>query len=900
MKITFYLKFRADEGTKLHVEALMPDSEGRKQASALEMHSDDRLHWTLRLELPHSVKSLDYSYFTKTADGQTVFESRARRRHVEFQPPGDLHLFDCWQETPSDVALYTAAFTQTFFAHEPVKQPPADFERTLILRVSCPRVAKHGHVALTGNQASLGFWEPQRARAMYPDGSAGWEIRLNADEIIYPLEYKFIVCDESGQEMRWESGENRLLEQLPQEKNITVRVATFPFRESLPLWKGAGTVIPVFSLRSEQSFGIGDFHDLKLLVDWAIETHQRLIQILPVNDTTHTHSRADSYPYSAISIYALHPVYISLTDMGLLRNTEHASFFRQMQQTLNAGETVDYEAAEKNKLRYCRLFFKQQGAELLKSKAFQTFWKTEHRWLIPYAAFCCYRDHYATSDFSEWGDHAVYHAGRERGICAPDSEFHSEFAFICFLQFMLHTQFRDVSAYARQKGMILKGDLPIGIHRTSVEAWTETAYFNPDGQAGAPPDAFSETGQNWSFPTYNWDVMEKDDFQWWKKRFRNLEAYFTAFRIDHILGFFRIWEIPQQYVDGLCGYFRPALPFRPEELLQFGVAFQESYARPRIHSRFLHHLFGDAVHEATEKYLMPDGDNHWTLRPFCDTQRKIGRLFCEPSDPPSELSGHRSELLRNALFVLSREVLFLPDPAEPKKYHPRISGSQTYVYRELSEVEQQAFDRLSHHFFYERHRIFWKETALRRLTPLTSSTDMLICGEDLGMIPDSVPEVMDRLHILSLELERAPKISGLEFAGLHRLPYMSVCTTSTHDMHPLRSWWTENYERTQRYYSSVLHGDGAAPEECPDGLCTQIISNHLASSSMLTVIPMQDWLSMSDVLRRTDASKERINEPANPHHYWCYRMHTTLETLLSSDDFNSKVRQMIAESGRNA
>jgi 4-alpha-glucanotransferase len=344
-------------------------------------------------------------------------------------------------------------------------------------------------------------------------------------------------------------------------------------------------------------------------------------------------------------------------------------------------------------------------------------------------------------------------------------------------------------------------------------------------------------------------------------------------------------------VEGLCGHFRPALPYSTEEIAAYGLTFRASFAKPRIHRRYLAGLFGDATDGAVAAYLSPAEDGCMTLKPFCDTQRKIDALF-------RERTGEASRTVREALFAIAGEVLFLEDPYETSKYHPRISASGSFAYRELTDGERQAFDRLSFHFFYERHNEFWKRTALKRLTPLTACTDMLVCGEDLGMIPDSVHEVMNRLHILSLELERAPKAPGREFADLRQLPYLSVCTTSTHDMSPLRSWWEEDRERTQRYHQSVLHGEGNAPVECTPELAAQILSNHLNASAMLTVIPLQDWLAMSDALRHPHAERERINIPADPHHYWRYRMHPTLETLLSATDFNRQIRTMGAGSGR--
>ena len=511
---------------------------------------------------------------------------------------------------------------------------------------------------------------------------------------------------------------------------------------------------------------------------------------------------------------------------------------------------------------------------------------------MPYAAYSYLREKYQTSDFAKWDKNAIYNKSQIRELCSEDSGAYPEISFYYFLQYILHTQFKSVSDYARKNGIVLKGDLPIGVNRTSIDAWTEPQYFNMNGQAGAPPDDFSVNGQNWGFPTYNWDIMEKDHFSWWKKRFHKLSDYFDCFRIDHILGFFRIWEVPLDYIQGLCGHFNPALPFTREEIEQYGLTFNEArFTTPHINRKFLPELFGDLAEEVEGTYLAQSSSNHFVLKSFCDTQRKIEAIFDGKTDEVSLR-------IKDGLFAIANEVLFLRDPQEKEKFHPRISASHSYIYSELNTSEKYAFDQLYWDFFYHRHNDFWKAQAFKRLTPLVGSTNMLVCGEDLGMIPESVPDVMNKLQILSLEIERMPKTPQREFSDLFSLPYNSVCTTSTHDMSPLRNWWKEDREKIQRYYNNVLHYEGQAPGECSSEIASRIITNHLATNSMLTIIPLQDWFAIDDTVKRKDIEAERINVPANSNHYWCYRMHIPLESLLMKEEFNDKVAQLIVASGR--
>ena len=791
-----------------------------------------------------------------------------------------------------DRTFYAAAFTKNIFAR-PVRVSPNSFpneQYNFVIQVLAPKTKPNQLVALTGNQPSLGNWDPYKALHLSDENFPLWEIRLSTSDFSFPLEYKFIVLDsETNRLCYWEEGKNRVLCQPSPTNQSCFSIFNPPaFRTPELLWKCCGTVIPVFSLRSEQSFGIGDLGDLKKLIDWAKITHQHVIQVLPMNDTTRTHTWKDSYPYSAISVYALHPLYISIPMMGKLNDKKKIVFYQKKQRQLNEKETVDYPSVEKYKTAYYRDYYEQEKNNILADEDFQTFITQNKEWLIPYTAFSYLREKHQTADYTQWGDDSRFNPEKTEELFLSDSEVRQAFFYLFFIQFTLHKQFEAISRYARENRVILKGDLPIGVNRESVETWTEPAYFFRQVQAGAPPDNFSDKGQNWSFPTYNWDVMKQDDFNWWKKRLNHLQQYFDSIRIDHILGFFRIWEIPLDYSEGLCGYFSPALPLTRTEIELYGMTFDERRLTPRIHAKYLPELFGNVN---VNEFLHHSDAEHLVLNECCSTQRKIEQLFYGKTDK-------KSQIIRDGLMSITNEVLFIQENHSRPLFHPRILACQSYVYRELSDENKRAFDRLYHDFFFERHNDFWGKTAVSRLQPLLKSTEMLICGEDLGMIPATVKEVMQSLQIFSLELERMPKSIDTEFTDLTKLPYHSVCTTSTHDMNPLRAWWTENAEKTQRYYNHVLFRDGIAPSACPPAIAEQIIYNHLHASSMLTMIPLQDWFAMDDNFRAPDADAERINDPANPNHYWRYRMHTTIETLLQSTNFNEKINTMITESGR--
>ena len=900
MKVTFNIKYNTVWGQRLYIVGSCPELGANNIKAAKEMHYLRDGEWQVEIILPDSIKDVDYKYLIKEECGIILSNSHVSDYKVIFDKNSEsYHLYDYWQSESADRTFFTSAFTKNLFARRRTTISKtgkstgisnADNSK-ITLRITAPQIKPEQTIAIAGNQQCLGNWNPDNAPYLSADNFPQWEIQLNPVDISFPLEYKFVVIDKKSKSLFWEEGGNRILNCNQEKDNSYIIVNNFPLRIPDIKWKACGLVIPVFSLRSDESFGIGDIGDIKKLIDWAKKTGQHIIQMLPMNDTTRLHTWKDSYPYSAISIYAIHPLYISVPMLGSLNNKKRTAFYNNARKRLNAKKTIDYQSVEEYKTAYFREYFEQEKDNIFKNDGFKEFISQNREWLIPYAAFSYLRDSYGTADFAKWGEYAPYNREKIEKFCNPNNEAFDEFSYIFFIQFTLHNQFELVSQYARENNVVLKGDIPIGINRESVEAWTEPGYFNMKGQTGAPPDDFSETGQNWSFPTYNWEVMEKDDFEWWKKRFRKMNNYFDSFRIDHILGFFRIWEIPRDYTDGLCGHFRPALPLSEDEIEEYGMKFDSRWTIPRVNMAFLSELFDDTIDEDIYKYLSRSNDGNLTLNEICSTQRKISRLFNGSKDK-------KTRKLKEALTYMASDVLFLEDPYRAKCYHPRISAHKSFAYRYLSDEDKLAFDKLYHDFYFLRHNDFWKETALKRLTPLINSTGMLVCGEDLGMIPASVHEVMDKLQIFTLELERMPKIYGREFAELNKLSYHSVCTPSTHDMNPIRAWWKEDKDKTRRYYNNILHRDGIAPEECSAEIAEQIITNHLQSSSMLTLIPLQDWFAIDDKIKYADAQAERINTPSNPDNYWCYRMHITLEKLLASSRFNRKIKSLITESRR--
>lgn len=898
MTISLNIEYRTNWGEDVRVLGSIPELGNQNPESAVPLQTTDGIHWfvTVNTAVPANGK-IQYTYYIYK-DGKTVRKEWNNVPHCIFVSEDDkktYEVYDAWRNLPDQEYFYSSAFTESLFAcHEHIT-PAKSYKKGLVIKAFSPRIESDYCLAVSGNQKALGNWDVDKVVLMSDCNYPEWQTELDASKITFPLEYKFVLYNLKEKKVEaWETNPNRYLAKPEMKANETLVISDRYVYFNTPEWKGAGVAIPIFALKSQKSFGVGDFGDLKKMIDWAVSTDQQIVQILPINDTTITHTWTDSYPYNSISIYAFHPMYMDINQLGKLKDKEKAAYFANKQKELNSYPTVDYEKVNKIKWEYFRLIYQQEGEKVLASKDFKEFFEANKEWLKPYAAFSYLRDIYKTPDFRQWPKYSTFKQEEIDKLCSPEGPDYNHIGIYFYIQYNLHCQLLAATTYARENGVVLKGDIPIGISRNSVEAWTEPYYFNLNGQAGAPPDDFSVNGQNWGFPTYNWDVMEKDGYKWWMKRFQKMSEYFDAYRIDHILGFFRIWEIPMNAVHGLLGQFVPSLPMSREEIESYGLWFNEElFLKPYIHEYFLQQVFGPHTDYVKQTFIQPtDKWEIYEMRPEFDTQRKVEAYFKGRTD-------NDSVWIRDGLYSLISDVLFIRDNKDPEKFHPRIGVQHDFIYHALSDGDKAAFNRLYDQYYYHRHNEFWRDQAMKKLPQLTSSTRMLVCGEDLGMVPDSVPWVMNDLQILSLEIQRMPKNPAYEFGALNEYPYRSVCTISTHDMSTLRGWWKEDAQQTQRYYNYILGHYGAAPEEATAGICEEVVRQHLYSHSLLAILTFQDWLSMDDKWRNPNIEAERINVPANPRHYWRYRMHLTLEELMKADSINNKIKELIKQTGRN-
>lgn len=913
MNIKFKLPYHTTYGDELLLNiAPSPEDDNlaldMSQFKVLAMTTHDGATWTLDTTLDSKDASrYDYFYSVRGIRGIKCSEWKTvmHRLDLTAAKANTYEVNDRWTDFPGDTYMYSSAFTDCVNRRAQIPAQSTNYATTLRLVVRAPQLRSGMRLHLVGAQAALGDWDLSKSLPMTEHSHNEWYVDIDASLLFATskrgskkayddsseIEFKFVAIGDKN-EIEWETCNNRILAVEPLKQGELRSIALDQAFFALYDEKVAGTLIPVFSLRSEGSFGVGDFGDLKLMIDWVAKTHQRLLQVLPINDSTSTHTWTDSYPYSCISVFALHPQYCDLRQLPAIDDKVEADRFEMLREELNALPQIDYERVNNVKIKYLQMLFKQEGKKVLESEDFKSFFKATNHWLVPYAQYCYLRDKYGTCEFAKWKDHNLWDEADRDALSNPKNKAFKEVAFFYYVQYVLDRQMRSAHDYARARGVILKGDIPIGVNRNGCDVWHEPEYFHLDSQAGAPPDAFSVNGQNWGFPTYNWERMIADGCQWWVRRFQNMQQYFDAYRIDHVLGFFRIWAIPTDCVHGLLGQFQSALAMSRDEIQGYGLNFQEElFTKPFIADWVIDRVFKEHAEEVKEKYLQHDHDNIFSLKPEYDTERKIEAAF-EGKTTDKDI------WLRDGLYAMVEDVLFVRDRQNPNMFHPRITAQLNFMYEALWQNDKDAFNRLYNDYFYRRNNDFWYREAMKKLPLLSQATRMLVCAEDLGMVPDCVQWVMNELRILSLELQSMPKDPSVEFGHLSRNPYRSVCTLSTHDMPTLRQWWDEDYDRTQKYYNSMLYRGGAAPHPLPGWLARDIVSRQLTSPSMLCILSLQDWFAIDERIRLADANAERINIPANPKHYWRYRMHMTIEQLLADRDYNDQVKELVDEAGR--
>ncbi|MEO0896668.1 MAG: 4-alpha-glucanotransferase [Bacteroidota bacterium] len=907
MQVSFQIHFATPWGQQMYVSGNLPALGEHAEEKAIPMTHLQDGYWQLKIDLEDGFEGeIAYKYLLKNEYDQSIEREFGQPRVIGVEPNRfeTIVTKDEWRSmSEEDNALYSSAFLRTLFAREtsPAKLNTPETGHTFRFQLRASNVPADCQVGILGNHPALGEWNEDAVVVLNDGDFPIWKQDVALEGMPYLIDYKYVLVDKNtGKVVGYEERENRILRAYPSYNPHQLHVINDQvFANPEGNWRGTGVALPVFSLRSEESTGVGEFLDLLKLADWAADTGMDMIQILPVNDTTATKTWKDSYPYGAISVFALHPMFVRLEAVGNLSSEADQFAFDKAKLELNELAEIDYERVMEVKMNYLQHVYHKEGKSILDSDGYKNWFEDNKDWLEPYGAFCALRDRFGTADFYEWETHTTYVQAEIDQLIDPRGEDFDKVGLYYFIQYHLHLQLLEATEYARTKGIILKGDIPIGISRKSVDAWQYPELFYMNKQAGAPPDDFAVEGQNWGFPTYNWEVMAKDHYAWWRLRMTKMADYFDAYRIDHILGFFRIWQIPGESVQGLMGQFNPSMPFSVEELANRGLRFDyDRMVKPYIRWHMMPSYFEEFAGDVVEEFLHEFAYQCYQFKEEFDSQQKILAYLKVQKKLSPEKAGYYERIEKGLLSLLSEVVFFEAENGNGWFFNPRIALHFTFSFRELPEDQKAIINELYIDYFYKRHDHFWKEQALVKLPVLKEATDMLICGEDLGMVPDCVPEVMKNLGILSLEIQRMPKDPKTEFFHPADAPYLSVVSPSTHDMPPIRAWWEKDPATSQRFYNQTLGREGGAPFFCEPWICEAILEQHFFSPAMWAVLPIQDLLAMDGELRRENPLEEQINVPANPTHYWRYRMHMSVDELLAANDFNQKLSNIISRSGR--
>ncbi|XP_024016763.1 4-alpha-glucanotransferase DPE2 isoform X2 [Eutrema salsugineum] len=910
---------------------------------------EDQLIWSGCVSVPPGF-SCDYCYYV-VDDLKNVLRSEFGMKRKLLVPETftggeSVQLRDLWQSADQSLP-FRSAFKDVIFRNTrevEIERPLGVFENksdqddsvVVQFKICCSDVREGTSVYVLGTPAKLGKWKVENGFRLNYVGDSMWEADCLIPKADFPIKYRYCKVQKDSN-IGFESGGNRELTLHSSGSKQEYIVMSDGLFRDMP-WRGAGVAVPMFSVRSEDDVGVGEFLDLKLLVDWAVDSGLHLVQLLPVNDTSVHKMWWDSYPYSSLSVFALHPLYLRVQALSERLPESIKEEIQKAKKQLD-NKDVDYEATMETKLSIAKKIYDLEKDQTLNSSSFQKFFSENEGWLKPYAAFCFLRDFFETSDHSQWGTFSDYTENKLEKLASKDSLHYNTICFHYYIQYHLHVQLSEASEYARKRGVVLKGDLPIGVDRNSVDTWVNKNLFRMNTATGAPPDYFDKNGQNWGFPTYNWEEMSKDNYAWWRARLTQMGKYFTAYRIDHILGFFRIWELPAHAVTGLVGKFRPSIPLSQEELEKEGIWDFDRLSKPYVQRKFLEEKFGDFWPFIASNFLSETQKDLYEFKEDCNTEKKIAAKLKSLAE--KSLLLENEDKVRRDVFDILRNVVLIKDPEDARKFYPRFNLEDTSSFQDLDDHSKNVLKRLYYDYYFQRQEDLWRKNALKTLPALLNSSNMLACGEDLGLIPSCVHPVMQELALVGLRIQRMPSESDVEFGIPSNYDYMTVrfsfiislsfslivsfhsfpeelvigkrftallkttffvyqvCAPSCHDCSTLRAWWEEDEERRQRYFKEVIAVDEIPPSQCVPEITHFILRQHVEAPSMWAIFPLQDMLALKEEYTTRPATEETINDPTNPKHYWRYRVHVTLDALMKDTDLKSTIKNLVSSSGRS-
>lgn len=652
-----------------------------------------------------------------------------------------------------------------------------------------------------------------------------------------------------------------------------------------------GTAVPVSALRTTESCGVGEFADLVPFAEWCKETGLDLIQLLPVNDTG-----TESSPYSALSAFALHPIYIRLQDLP--EGSAFTGEIHAIRSRFEALSRFDYRGIREAKLSLLWKMYRASQDAIANDPSLEA-WIAINSWIVEYAVFMNIKRKNFDASWKEWEKFRTpsHSEIQKRWESASNRADHLFFAWV---QMRLDEQFKRASERCDELGIALKGDIPIMMNEDSCDAWANPEFFRDDLRAGSPPDGSNPLGQNWGFPIYDWENLEEDGYGWWKRRLEHSARYYHAYRIDHILGFFRIWSIPAGESTGYLGWTTPHAPITAQELAELGFSGDRLrwICEPHVPTRIVEAVNGYdylGAHGTLAKVMDRIGSEElWLFKDTIKCERDIWNADISESVKGALAAAWRDRLLQVTGRDGKGKVLFAPI----------WSKHESTAWKSLSDAERGALERL----FADKdaqNGTLWKDQAVRLLATLTGSVDMLACAEDLGSVPDIVPDVLARLGILGLKVFRWERIwnrEGQPYRDIASYPVRSVATTSVHDSSTLRGWWEREHGGNDFFGIRNPSADGIPADKSESWhsfyggeTAAWALSAIAETASSLLVVPLQDLMALDDAYRNEDPDADRINVPGSVSAFnWTWRIPVTVESLDKNRKLVSAIQKTFA------
>lgn len=609
--LEFNINYRTKAEENLAVEIFCAD-DLRKVIERIYLQYQDNDNWKIRCDIDlNSNKSYIYNYIIVCSSSVVVREKIYPERELNVSEKVKHYIFfDTWRWDIRQLNLKSSAFLNCIFRYNSKEQiKEISNKHTEINTYALLPQSDNYEISIVGSSPILGRWEVRNGLKLCRVGHYKYRVQIENAEQLSGTQYKYVIIQRHDGKIIWEEGNNRTFPLFTNEKKTRIDDGWIRIPQYTD-WRGAGVIIPLFSIHTHNSAGIGDFHDLKQFVSWASNVGFSILQLLPINDTVTFGTWRDSYPYSIISAHAINIIYIDLRELIGKYIPNIKDDYIKTCQKLNAKNFVDFEQVLKYKNKILHEIYKNIGEQILCRPCCQKFIKSNKEWLISYAAYCSLRDKFKSVDSAQWKGFETY----DETKILRNKTLLQRMQYYYFVQYLAFSQIRAVHDYAVKKGIILKGDIPIGVNANSVDVWRNPEFFHKDMSTGAPPDYFSADGQNWGFPTYNWSVMKEDGYSWWKKRLKVMSRLFDAYRIDHVLGFFRIWEIPRDEKSAKKGHFSPSLPYSKEEIKNSGFNIKEEYIGT---------LFLKVLNSTDFLYLSINARNDVMYRKLDDKQRSI-------------------------------------------------------------------------------------------------------------------------------------------------------------------------------------------------------------------------------------------------------------------------------------